>query len=528
MNTSITAEAMTAISAESIGLSSQIERPLVEFNGVSKHFGATKALSGVYLKALRGSVHSLMGENGAGKSTLMKLLAGVHQPSEGNILVDGEPFEPHNPHDSLHLGVSTIYQELNLIPNLSVAENLFFGREPKRMGLIDRPALKEMAKNVLDRLGMEVDPQKTCGELSIAEQQFIEIGKGLSVDAKIYIFDEPTAALNGPESERLFELIDSLRSEGKLIFYISHRLDEVFRLSDEISVMKDGEMMGTFPAGSIDEAGLVKAMVGRELGDFFPPRSQGDNESAPKLKVDLLRVHPDHTDIDFTIHAGEIVGLAGLEGQGQREIIRSLTGLERPHLAQISLDVDGSWNEVDPRKGIVSTIRNGIGFVPEDRKTEGLFLSMSVERNVALGHFRLKELFHLAPRGKRRVRSMMDRLRLKASGLDQKVKELSGGNQQKVMIGRWIASGVDVLLIEEPTRGVDVGAKAEIYANLRQFTEAGGAILITSSELMEVIGLCDRILVVRENQVVAEMPAAGATEEDVMEHAILKTRELAE
>lgn len=525
METTISTDTTKSASAGTGGLSNPRDIPMVEFIGVSKHFGATKALSHVDLKAARGTVHSLTGENGAGKSTLMKLLSGVHQPTEGQILVDGEAFTPHNPHDSLHLGVSTIYQELNLIPNLSVAENLFFGREPKRFGMIDRLALAAMAQKVLDRLGMDVDPRKMCGELTIAEQQFIEIGKGLTVDAKIYIFDEPTAALNGPESERLFELINALRAEGKLIFYISHRLDEVFRLSDDISVMKDGEFMGTFPRGTIDEAGLVKAMVGRELGDFFPPRAEADQIGDAKLNVGLLRVHPDHTDIDFTLHAGEIVGLAGLEGQGQREIIRALTGLETPHAAEIKLETDGSWQEVHPKQGIVRTIRDGIGFVPEDRKTEGLFLTMSIERNVALGHFRLSDLFHLAPRGRRRIREMMDRLRLKASGLDQNVKELSGGNQQKVMIGRWMASGVDVLLIEEPTRGVDVGAKAEIYANLRQFTKAGGAILITSSELMEVIGLCDRILVVRENKIVAEMSAEGTSEEDVMEHAVLKTRE---
>lgn len=517
---------MTVSASQQIrGPSDTQDVPLVEFIGVSKHFGATKALSKVDLKANRGTVHSMTGENGAGKSTLMKLLSGVHQPNEGRILVDGETFEPHNPHDSLHRGVSTIYQELNLIPNLSVAENLYFGREPMRFGMIDRPALTAMAQKVLDRLGMSVDPRRMCGELTIAEQQFLEIGKGLTVDAKIYIFDEPTAALNGPESERLFELINALRDEGKLIFYISHRLDEVFRLSDDISVMKDGELMGTYPRGTIDEAGLVKAMVGRELGDFFPPRANADQIGNAKLKVDLLRVHPDHSDIDFTLHAGEIVGLAGLEGQGQREIIRSITGLEAPHTAEITLEADGSWREIEPQKGIVHTIRDGIGFVPEDRKTEGLFLTMSIERNVALGHFRLRDLFHLAPRGQSRIRDLMDRLRLKASGLDQNVKELSGGNQQKVMIGRWMASGVDVLLIEEPTRGVDVGAKAEIYANLRQFTQAGGAILITSSELMEVLGLCDRILVVRENKIVAEMTAEGTSEEDVMEHAVLKTRE---
>lgn len=510
--------------AANTALSDRSDTILVEFIEVTKQFAATKALDSVSLKGYPGTIHSLVGENGAGKSTLMKLLSGVHLPTEGVVRVRGKEFRPHSPNDSLHLGVSTIYQELNLIENLSVAENLYFGHEPSTFGFVNRGRLNDMASGVLKQLNMQVDPRTLCGDLSIAEQQFIEIAKGLTADASIYIFDEPTAALNVQESERLFRLIEDLRSKGKLIFYISHRLDEVFRLSDKISVLKDGKMVTTFMRGDTDEAGLVRAMVGRELGEFYPPRTDL-HSPALLLDVKALAVSEAAKPVSLALHAGEIVGLAGLEGQGQREILRALTGLTKPHSVDAYLHKDGFWLEYNPKNGIVHTVREGIGFVPEDRKTEGLFLSNSIERNVALGHYRTSPIFRFAPRMISSIKNMMSNLRLKAASLDQRVKELSGGNQQKVMLGRWMVSGVRLLLIEEPTRGVDVGAKAEIYANLRQFTDRGGGILITSSELTELIGLCDRILVVREQMIVAEISGRYASEETIMGHAVLANRE---
>ncbi|MCV2894651.1 sugar ABC transporter ATP-binding protein [Lentibacter sp. XHP0401] len=502
--------------ARAAGLGSTSEKTeMARFSAVSKHFAGVTAVDEVSLVSHSGTVHAVTGENGAGKSTLMKMLAGVHTPDGGTIQVDGSNFNPHDPREAQALGVSTIYQELNLIPNLTVAENLFFGREPRRLGLIDRRALVQQSKDLLDKIGLSLDPTRPCGDLTIAEQQFVEIAKGISHDAKIYIFDEPTAALNTAESEQLFDLIENLRAESKLVYYISHRLDEIFRLSDVITVMKDGCLSANFKRGETDEAGLIQAMVGRDLGDYFPMRNP-DIKRPTKMKVDRLKCNQSSPEVSFELRAGEILGLAGLEGQGQRGIIRALVGLEPPVSGSVTLEGE----RVTPERGIVSTVRSGLGFVPEDRKTEGLFLKDSIERNVSLGFFRCGSLFSRARRGQEAIEAVNQRMRLKSAGLSQFVVNLSGGNQQKVMLARWLVSGVQVLVVEEPTRGVDVGAKAEIYNALREFCDDGCAILITSSEMNEVIGLCDRILVVRGGEITAEIAGHDATEESVLQFAI--------
>lgn len=488
---------------------------MVRFDAVSKQFGGTLAVNSVTLDCRAGTVHAVTGENGAGKSTLMKMLSGVHRPDAGKIVVNGDLFYPRDPRDAQAMGVSTIYQELNLIPNLTVAENLFFGREPSAWGMVQRRRLMEQADAVLREIGLAIDPRRPAATLTIAEQQFVEIAKGLSHEAGIYIFDEPTAALNSQETERLFQLIERLRTEGKLIFYISHRLDEIFRLSDAIAVMKDGRLSAEFQRGETDQAGLIRAMVGRDLGDYFP-RRRDEVFARPRLKVSGLTPAETAPSVDFQLHEGEILGLAGLEGQGQRDIIRALVGLQSAHGGQIEVSARPLANAWD----IVSSVRAGIGFVPEDRKTEGLFLADSVEQNVALGLYRKRRLLSRAQRGLDPVQRVNRRMRLKSAGLAQAVGTLSGGNQQKVMLGRWLVSGIDVLVIEEPTRGVDVGAKAEIYAALREFCDLGGSVLITSSEMNEIIGLCDRILVVRGGRIAGQMTGHEATEERVLHYAI--------
>lgn len=496
----------------------QKNKEMVRFSAISKRFAGVTVVENVSLVSSAGTVHAITGENGAGKSTLMKMLAGVYRPSEGSIKVAGRDFAPMDPRDAQGLGVSTIYQELNLISNLTVAENLFFGREPLRFGQIDRPKLMQMARALLEKAGFEIDPARPCDDLSIAEQQFVEIAKGVSLDASIYIFDEPTAALNGPESERLFELINELRNNGKLIYYISHRLDEIFRLSDRIAVLKDGQLSSDFARGETDEAGLIRAMVGRDLGDYFPTRKPSATRNA-LLTVTDLKAGPDSPKVSFKLNKGEILGLAGLEGQGQRDVIRALVGLAKPTGGSVTL----GGEPVTPETGIVAMVRNGLGFVPEDRKTEGLFLQDSIERNVSLGFLRRSGLFARAHRGTRKITAVSQKMRLKAEGLGQKVQNLSGGNQQKVMLARWLVAGVQVLVVEEPTRGVDVGAKAEIYAALRAFCAEGYAILLTSSEMSEVIGLCDRIMVMRAGRIVGEIEGIEATEERVLEYAIMET-----
>ncbi|SET97338.1 sugar ABC transporter ATP-binding protein [Paracoccus homiensis] len=506
--------------ALSSGGSPKKESALLRFQGVTKIFGGTKAVDTVSLDAYAGSVHAVTGENGAGKSTLMKMLSGVHIPDGGHITLDGAPFEPKSPKDAQMIGVSTIYQELNLIGNLTVAENLFFGHEPIRAGVINRKALVQKARTLMAEIGLDIDPNMPCAKLSIAEQQFVEIAKGLAFDAKVYIFDEPTAALNTAEAERLFELIHRLRRENKLIFYISHRLDEIFDLSDRIAVMKDGRLSAQFERGETDEAGLIRAMVGRDLGDYFPPHQ--DRQNAPvKLSARDLQPKAGTPAVSFALHQGEILGLAGLEGQGQRDIIRALVGIEGPVSGEVTLD----GVQIDPRAGIVGTVRAGIGFVPEDRKTEGLFLEDSIEKNIALGQCRERRLFSRANCPPDDIVSISQRIRLRAESLVLPVGKLSGGNQQKVMLGRWLVSGVEVLVVEEPTRGVDVGAKAEIYAALRDFCAQGYSIVLTSSEMNEVIGLCDRILVVRGGRIVTEIHGGDADEESILAHAITDQEE---
>ncbi|KIN71317.1 sugar ABC transporter ATP-binding protein [Sulfitobacter guttiformis] len=492
---------------------------LVSFNAVSKRFGSTVALAGVTLEAVGGSVHAVTGENGAGKSTLMNLLAGVLRPDEGTIALSGRPVVLDSPGAARAQGVSTIFQELTLLPNLTVAENLFLGREPRRFGLTDTGEMRKRARAALARLDSSISVDSFCGMLSVGEQQMVEIAKGIVAQADIFILDEPTAALNAPEVQKLAELIAVLRAEGKLIFYISHRLEEIFNFCDTVSVMKDGQLVATHPTAAIDRDTLISLMVGRELGQLFPPRNTSIEQRGTVLEMRGIATTAFDARVSFALARGEILGLAGLEGQGQRALIRAVSGLEPP--------IDGSVTKIAAngarsllQSSVVATARAGIGFIPEDRKTEGLYLPLSIATNITLGMLREQSVWSRARVAAGEIETQMKNMRVAAASTQQIVGALSGGNQQKVMIGRWLASKVDVLLIEEPTRGVDVGAKAEIYALLRAFTDAGGAILITSSELTEVIGLCDRIAVVREGALVAEFAGIDATEQIIM-HAAL-------
>jgi len=494
-------------------------RELVRFEGVTKRFGANVALSDVSLTGLSGSVHAVTGENGAGKSTLMNLLAGVHQPSAGSIFLDGQPVVLDGPRAAHRAGVSTVYQELTLLPNLTAAENLYLGREPRRLGLVDRAAMRREARRVFSRLDMDLDPDTYCGDLTIAQQQMVEIAKGVAVEARVFIFDEPTAALNGPEIEKLERLILSLKRDGKLVFYISHRLDEIFRFCDTISVMKDGSHVATRPASELTRDMLVSLMVGRSLDRFFPHRGETGPDAVTAIDVrDLVPVEA-AAPVSFALRRGEILGLTGLEGQGQREIIRAVAGQIAPVAGEVLRHArDGTSARLTPSP--VAVARAGVGFVPEDRKSEGLFLPLAIERNIGVGMMRRSSIWSRARIDRNRLTGLLDSMNVRATGPRQEVQALSGGNQQKVLIGRWLAAGVDILLVEEPTRGVDVGAKSEIYMLLRAFADDGGAVLMTSSELSEHIGLCDRILVVREGRLVAEMPGAAATEETIMSSAL--------
>ncbi len=499
------------------------EGELIALRDVSKSFGSTAALRGVTVTGHAGSIHAITGENGAGKSTLMKLLAGVYQPDAGEILVCGRPTALPNPVAARRAGISTVFQELTVLPNLTVAENLMLGREPTRLGLLHRARMNREAGQVLANIGIDIDPQRSCASLSVGEQQLVEIAKGVSTDAQVFIFDEPTAPLNRAEVDKLEALLHGLRAQNKLIFYISHRLDEIFRLCDTVTVLKDGQWVATEPTVSLSQARLITLMVGRPLQDLFPPRRPAPTGPAA-LDVRRLVPRTGGPASRLIVRRGEIVGLGGLEGQGQQDILRSLAGVIAPAECDIERTrPDGQPEVFDPRHGVVRCVREGLGFIPEDRKLEGLYLQLPIDSNIWLGKLRGLGLLRHAPRERSVAEDIAARTQLRARDLGQDVDALSGGNQQKVMVGRWLAAGVDTLLIEQPTRGVDVGAKAEIYGLVRAFVEQGGAVLVLSSDLPELIGLCDRILIVRGGTITGEMEAASATEESLLALALGST-----
>lgn len=492
----------------------------VEFRSVSKQFGPIQAVSDVSFSGRAGTVHAVTGENGAGKSTLMKMLAGVLVSDAGEILLDGRPVSFAGTAAAREEGVATVFQELTLLPNLTIAENMFLGREPRWFGMVDRRAMRERAREALTRIGIDMDPDVTCGDLALSEQHIIEIAKASVADSSIVIYDEPTAALDAPGAEKLFWLIEEQKRAGKLIFYISHRLDEIFRLCDTTTVLKDGSHVVTLPTAELTRDRLVSLMVGRELAQMYPPRAAKLEEVSEALVVEALVTESGRHGVSFAVRRGEIVGLAGIEGQGQRGMIRAIAGLS-PAVSGTATKAEREGVRRRIGSSIVATARSGVGFIPEDRKSEGLFLTLSIAQNMSLGMFRKASMLAAAVVDRGRIAALMKDMRVRARNAGQSVSSLSGGNQQKVMFGRWFSADVDLLLIEEPTRGVDVGAKAEIYRLLREFTDKGGAILMTSSELTEHLGLCDRILVVRDGAIVAEMAGSEATEESVMSHALM-------
>jgi ribose transport system ATP-binding protein len=460
-----------------------------------------------------------MGENGAGKSTLMKILAGVHQPDGGEIRKGGKRIVFANPREALSFGISTVFQELSLLPNLTIAENMFLGREPvTRFGSVDYGRMNAETRKVLAELGLDLDPETLVSELTIAERQFVEIAHGIKADASIFILDEPTAALNAADVDVLNRHIRRLRDEGKAIVYISHRMNEIFEICDTVTVLKDGRLVGTEQLSDLTPGSLVAMMVGRELSDLFPVRCTEPGDVV--LEVADFKIDAQAKPFSIHLARGEIVALAGLEGQGQQKLMRAIVGQFRPAGGRVSIKGKPLPLPVAANGGIRRLQAAGVGFVPEDRKEEGLFLGLPIAHNVAIAlHAREHEL---APARRFRdvIASTMTRLNIKATNAAVSVGSLSGGNQQKVLLGRYLASGTDILLIEEPTRGVDVGAKAEIYKLLRDFAGAGGAVLVLSRETIELIGLCDRIYVVHGNTVVSELPAATATEHDILNAAL--------
>ncbi len=492
------------------------ERSLLTMQNVSKAFPGVQALDKVTFEVLPGEIHALVGENGAGKSTLMRVLSGAAPPDSGAIIWKGEPVTIHSPADAQALGISMIHQELAIIPYLDIGTNIYLGREPMSgvPGVIDWGKLHEMAAELLGRLGLQLDSRVIVGDLTIAQQQMVEVAKALSLEASLIVMDEPTSALTEREVETLFDQMTNLREQGVSVVFISHRLEEVFRIADRLTVLRDGQLINTLPLKGLSEDEVVTMMVGRELTLDIDREEQVEAEAI--LSVEDLHCGVEVRGVSFELRRGEILGLAGLVGAGRTALVEAIFGAHR--ITQGSIWVEGVPVEIESP---AHAIRLGLGFVPEDRKAQGLFLNMAVGQNIVMASLdSLSPLGVLRQRAAQRIAdSLVERLDIRTPGLRQRVRNLSGGNQQKVIIARWLALEPKVLILDEPTRGIDVGAKAEIHALLSQMASSGVGVLMVSSELPEILGVSDRVLVMREGRLVAELDPRTATQDEVMRAA---------
>ncbi|MBO1901041.1 sugar ABC transporter ATP-binding protein [Leucobacter weissii] len=487
----------------------------LELRGVAKSFGQVVALRDGNLVLRPGSIHALVGENGAGKSTVVKIIAGLYRRDAGEILLSGEPVDFAGTAEAKAAGIAVIYQEPTLFPDLSVTENIFMGRQPRgRFGRIDRGRMRTEVEGLFAQLGVTMDPDRTADGLSIADQQMIEIAKAVSLDAKVLIMDEPTAALSGVEVERLFQVARSLRDEGRALVFISHRFDEVFALCDTITVMRDGSYVSTTATDDTDSDRIVAEMVGREITELFPKLDAEIGE--PLLEVTGLTSPGIFHDIDLTVRSGEIVGLAGLVGAGRSEVARAIFGVDGYRSGRVTV----AGRSV-PKGRPTAAMRAGLALVPEDRRKQGLVLEESVARNTASAILSsIARLGLVTARAEHRAaRPWAERLEVKASAMSTLAGTLSGGNQQKVVLGKWLATRPQVLIIDEPTRGIDVGTKSEVHRLLSTLAREGMGVLMISSELPEVLGMADRVVVMHEGRITADIDRAEASQENVMRAA---------
>ncbi|GAB2832745.1 sugar ABC transporter ATP-binding protein [Actinoallomurus bryophytorum] len=494
--------------------------PILALERVSMAFGAVRALQDVSIDLRGGEIHALAGENGAGKSTLVKILAGVHRPDEGQVLLDGSPRDFRGPGDAQHAGVAVIYQEPTLFPDLSVAENIFMGRQPRAgLGRIDRRALRAQTAALFERLGVSLDPDRPARGLSIADQQIVEIAKALSRDARVLVMDEPTAALSGNEVARLFTVARTLREQGCALLFISHRLEEIFELCQRVTTLRDGRLIATEELQGITPDDLVQRMVGRELDTLYPKQDTTVGEAV--LKVERLTREGVFTDVSFEVRTGEIVALAGLVGAGRSEVVRAVFGVDRYDAGSVTVG-----GRRLPGGSPTAAMSAGIALVPEDRRQQGLVMDGSIERNIGLTTLRALRRGPLVSRRAERDRAAdwAIRLQLKYARLSDAVGVLSGGNQQKVVLAKWLSTEPTVLIVDEPTRGIDVGTKAEVHRLLSELAADGLAVLMISSDLPEVLGMADRVLVMYEGRLAAEIPRDEATEETVVAAATGRNR----
>jgi ribose transport system ATP-binding protein len=487
---------------------------LLEMKGIGKSFPGVKALQGVTLTVREGQVHALLGENGAGKSTLIKILSGAYSKDEGQIFFEGKPVEIRSPQDAEALGISTIYQEFNLARNLTIAENIFLGHLPKKGLAVDWELVRRRSREILDALGVGLSVDALTSTLSVAEQQLVEIAKSLNRQTRILIMDEPSAVLSEKDLEKLFEVVRSLQARGIGIIYISHRMKEIFQLADEVTVLKDGRYVDTRSLSDVTMDELVKLMIGRELKDVYPKRAPTPGEML--LEVNNVSQSKLVHDVSFTLRAGEVVGFAGITGSGRTELVRAIFGAD-PFTGEMRL----AGRPYKPHSP-ADAIKHGVALVTEDRKAQGLFLKLNVSINTTVSGLKRLCRFGVIQLSKELalVRKMIQDLRIKTPGPNFIVVNMSGGNQQKVVLARWLSIGTRIFILDEPTRGIDVGSKSEIYQIMDELTKQGVGIIMISSELPEVLGMSDRIMVMREGTIVKELSRAEASEEAVMYYAV--------
>ena len=481
---------------------------IVRLRGVSKEFPGVKAVDGVDIEILPGEVHAVVGENGAGKSTLMKILSQVERPSSGDVEISGERVEFHGPRYAQRLGVAMVHQEFALAPHLSVAENLFLGREPLRAGFVNHREEKEKAVEILGRVGLEINPGRLVSSLSVAEQQRVEIAKALVIDARVVIMDEPTATLAEKEIEELFEVIRDLASHGIAILYISHRLDEIFRIADRVTVMRDGQIVETAPASELDEEKLVNLMVGREVGNLYPKPEAKIGEVV--LRVEGLTREGVIENCSFEVRSGEILGFAGLVGAGRTELARATFGADPIDSGRVELD--GETIRITSPQAAIDA---GIGYLTEDRAREGLALQLGIDQNITLANLPTKGGFLRLAAEQRIARDRSEQLNIQSPTLHRKVQVLSGGNQQKVVVAKWLETHARVLFFDEPGRGIDVRAKAEMFGLIGDLADDGRAIVLISSYLPELLNMCDRIVVMRDGKVAGVLNREEFSEERI-------------
>ena len=492
-----------------------VDAPVLALEGVTKTFPGVKALSDVSLRLHPGQVTALVGENGAGKSTVVKILTGIYQPDSGEILVDGSAVQFPAAQAAGDAGVTAIHQETVLFDELSIAENIFLGHAPRgRFGLIDTRAMMRQATEILRGIGAEIDPGHKLKDLGIANKHLVAIARALSIDARVVIMDEPTAALSHKEIEELYQLVEELKSQGKAILFISHKFDEIFRIADRYTVFRDGELVGEGLMADVSEAELVKMMVGRDVSQIFPDRKSNHGDTV--LSVRGFEHPTEFADISFTLRRGEILGFYGLVGAGRSEFMQALFGITRASAG--SLEIEGAPVTI---RSPADAVANGMVYVPEDRGKQGAITALPIFQNVTLpslgrtsknGLLRLAEEFKLA-------REYTERLDLRAASLDTDVGNLSGGNQQKVVIAKWLATQPKVIILDEPTKGIDIGSKAAVHEFMADLAADGLAVIMVSSEIPEVLGMSDRVIVMREGRIAAELDGEGLTPETLVRHA---------